>query len=116
MNNKYKFYADIESEIKEIQEDSIISKTLDDNDAYKLVLFGFAQGQSLSEHAVPQHALLQLVSGEAELTLGEDTMTAKAGSWAHMEPNLSHSLTATTPTIMNLVLFNAQKIKSDLPN
>ncbi len=105
MDKKYTFLDDLATQIKDIQEDSIISKTLDDNDAYKLVLFGFGAGQSLSEHAVPQPALLQFVSGEAELTLGEDTMTAKAGSWAQMEPGLSHSLTAKVPTIMLLVLF-----------
>ena len=95
MDDKYIFWDDLASQIKDIPEDSIVSKTLEDNDAFKLVLFGFAQGQSLSEHAVPQHALLQFVSGEAELTLGNDSMSVKAGSWAHMEPNLSHSLTAS---------------------
>lgn len=109
MDNKYIFLADLASQIKDIPEDSIVSKTLDDNDAYKLVIFGFAEGQSLSEHAVPQPALLHFVSGEAELTLGEDTMTATAGSWVQMEPGLPHNLTATTPTIMLLVLFKGQK-------
>ena len=109
MVNKYTFIEDMVSQIKDIPEDSIVSKTLDDNDAYKLVLFGFADGQSLSEHAVPQPALLQFISGEAELTLGEDTMTAKAGSWVQMEPGLPHNLTAAAPTIMLLVLFKGQK-------
>ena len=36
MDSKYVFIEDMVSQIKDIPEDSIVSKTLDDNDAYKL--------------------------------------------------------------------------------
>ena len=70
---------------------------------------GFAQGQSLSEHAVPQDALLFFANGEAELTLGKNTMIAQTGSWVHMEPNLPHSLTAKVPTTMLVIIFKSKK-------
>ncbi|MGD8458590.1 MAG: cupin domain-containing protein [Anaerolineales bacterium] len=103
MNKNYLFLADLASQIKDIPIDSIVSKTLTDNELFKATLFGFAQGQSLSEHKIPHHALLFFVSGEVELTLGEKTMTAQACSWAHMEPDLPHSLTANVPTTMLLI-------------
>lgn len=109
MDEMYTFLADLASQIKDIPEDSIVSKTLSDNEAFKATLFGFAQGQSLSEHTVPQHALIFFISGEVELTLGENIITAQAGSWAHMEPGLTHSLTANVPTIMFLVIFKNKK-------
>jgi len=103
MDEMYTFLADLASQIKDIPTDSIVSKTLADNEAFKATLFGFAQGQSLSEHTVPQHALLFFITGEVELTLGENTVTAQACSWAHMEPDLPHSLTANVPTTMLLI-------------
>lgn len=103
MDEMYTFLADLASQIKDIPPDSIVSKTIADNEAFKATLFGFAQGQSLSEHTVPQHALLFFVTGEVELTLGENTLTAQACSWAHMEPNLPHSLKANVPTTLLLI-------------
>ena len=103
MDENYTFLADLASQIKDIPADSIVSKTLTNNEYFKATLFGFAQGQSLSEHKVPQHALLFFVTGEVELTLGKNTMTAQACSWAHMEPDLPHSLTANVPTTMLLL-------------
>ena len=105
MKEPYQFIPNLESQIEDIPEDSIVSKTLMDTDIFKAVLFGFAIGQALSEHAVPQDALLYFVSGETELTLGEDTMTAKSGTWVHMPPGLTHSLTAKSPTHMLLIIL-----------
>jgi quercetin dioxygenase-like cupin family protein len=109
MDENFMFLADLASQIKDIPTDSIVSKTLADNDAFKATLFGFDQGQSLSEHRVPQHALLFFVTGEVELTLGENTFTAQACSWAHMEPDLPHSLTANVPTTMLLIILKNKK-------
>ena len=109
MDENYSYIADLASQIKDIPEDSIVSKTLADNEVFKATLFGFAQGQSLSEHTVPQHAILHFLTGEVELTLGEKTMTAQASSWVHMEPGLSHSLTANVPTHVLLILFKNTK-------
>lgn len=103
MDDMYTFLADLASQIKDIPEDSIVSKTMADNESFKATLFGFAQGQSLSEHTVPQHALLFFITGEVELTLGGNTVTAQANSWVHMEPGLAHSLTANMPTTMLLI-------------
>lgn len=105
MKEVYQFISNLESQIEDIPDDSIVSKTIKDTEAFKATLFGFAAGQSLSEHAVTQDALLYFISGEMELTLGKDTMIAQTGTWVHMPPKLTHSLTANTSTHMLLVIL-----------
>ena len=107
MTNAYQFIPDLETLIENIPEDSIVSKTIKDTHVFKATLFGFAAGQSLSEHAVTQDALLYFISGEMQLSLGKDTITAQPGTWVHMPPDLTHSLTAMAPTHMLLVILKS---------
>lgn len=101
----YTYFADLASQIPEIPPDSIISRTIHSDDKVKAVLFGFASGQELSEHTASQPALLYFVQGEAALTLGEDELEARPGTWAHMPPKLAHSIHARTPVVMLLLLL-----------
>jgi quercetin dioxygenase-like cupin family protein len=93
----------------EIPPDSTISRTLHQDDHCKVVLFGFAAGQELSEHtaAVPAH--LHFLSGEAEVKLGDDTVTATAHSWVQMPARLPHAIKAKTPVKMLLTLLKGTK-------
>ncbi len=101
----YSLFENIADSIEDIPEGSIVSKTIENNDTYKTVLFGFDTGQELSEHQTPMHAILYFVSGEMDLTLGEDASVAKAGTWVHMVPSLAHSVKAKEPSIMALVMI-----------
>ncbi len=101
----YAFY-DL-SELKpETLSDSIISRTFYQGDQVKAILFSFAPGQELSEHTASMPAVIQILDGEARLTLGGDAHQAKAGTWVHMPPNLPHSLYAITPVTMLLLLLS----------
>jgi quercetin dioxygenase-like cupin family protein len=70
----------------------------------RVILFGFDTGEELSEHTASVPAVLQIVKGEVELTLGEDTFPASAGAWAHMPANLKHGIIAKTPVVMLLIM------------
>ena len=72
---------------------------------FAMVLFGFAPGQSLSEHTASKPAILYFVEGEAALTLGDEEQTAGAGSFVHMAANLPHSVLAKTRVVMLLLLL-----------
>ncbi len=50
-------------------------------------------------------AILHFLSGEAKLTLGDDLVDAKPGTWAHMPAGLPHSIQAKTPVVMLLLLL-----------
>src|SRR5262249_2541137 len=82
-----------------------LSRTLYNDNRLKAVLFGFAQGEELSEHTASMPAVLHFLQGEARLTLGDDTLEAKAGTWVHMPTRLRHSIRAKTAVVMLLLLL-----------
>ena len=100
----YTYFDDVQALLPEIADDSIISRTYLDDRNVKGILFGFAAGQELSEHTASRPAILHFLSGEADLTLGSDTMAAKPGTWVHMPAHLPHSIVARTPVVMILLM------------
>lgn len=99
------FIADLSFQLPEIPAESIISRTLFTNQNLKVVLFGFAAGQELSEHTAARPALLQIVQGNTIVRLGTETFEASAGAWVHMPAHLPHSVFAQTPLRMLLTLL-----------
>ena len=83
----------------------IVSRTLLRTPTTRVVLFGFAEGQELTEHISTQHALVQVLSGECEFSLGGKPHNLKAGDFLHMPPNVPHALKATKQFSMLLTLF-----------
>ena len=104
MDSKHFFASDLLAEI-EIPKQGILSRTLYNDDQVKLVLFGFSEGQELSAHTAPMPASLYFLKGEASLTLGDKQMNVRAGSFAHMTPNLRHAIVAQTPLVMLLAML-----------
>lgn len=85
--------------------DGILSRTLFNDDHVKAVIFGFGQGQELSEHTASMPAILHFLHGQASLTLGNDTVEAGPGTWVHMPAELKHSVAAKLPVVMLLLLL-----------
>ena len=109
MSETYNFISDMKDMIPDIQLDSIVSRTVHEAERIKVVLFGFAEGQELSEHTASQPAMLTFLSGDAELTLGDDPFTAEPGTWVYMPARLPHSVQAKTTVLMMLVLLKDRK-------
>jgi quercetin dioxygenase-like cupin family protein len=82
----------------------IVSRTLLRTASSRVVLFGFAAGQELTEHTSTQHAVVQILSGECEFSLAGKPHSVKAGDLIYMPPNLPHALKATTEFSMLLTL------------
>jgi quercetin dioxygenase-like cupin family protein len=103
MTTTYTHFSDL---VKEVQppDKGILSRTLFNDDRLKAVLFGFAQGEELSEHTASMPAALHFLQGEAKLTLGDDTQEARPGTWVHMPKGLRHGIQAQTPVVMLLLL------------
>ena len=74
--------------------DGILSRTIYiyQDDHIKAVVFGFGQGQELSEHTASKPAMLFFVKGEAVVGLGNDVKDAGPGTFVHMPPGLKHSI------------------------
>ena len=94
--------------VGEIQPDSILSRVVVKNEHVKAVLFAFDQGQALSEHQAAQPAIVQILSGEATITVGDDVHQAKQGAFMYLEPRLKHSIVAETPMTMLLLLLQTK--------
>ena len=86
-------------------EKGILSRTLYHDDRLKAVTFGFGAGDELSEHTASTPAILHFLRGEATLTMGDDRIEAKSGTWVHMPAGLKHSIAAKTPVVMLLLLL-----------
>lgn len=105
MTKEFSYFENLAEELPEISADSIISRTLYDDEQHKAVLFGFAPGQELSEHTASMTALLYFISGQAKLKLGEVDRDANPGTWVRMEARLPHSVVAETEVFMLLLLL-----------
>jgi quercetin dioxygenase-like cupin family protein len=104
MSAAYSHIIDLAREV-EPPAGGILTRTLHNDESVKAVIFGFGQGEELSEHTASMPAILNFLQGEAELTLGDDSVVAHPGGWIHMAPNLKHSVRAVTPVIMLLLLL-----------
>ena len=104
MSDNYTHIVDLAKEV-EPPEDGILTRTLFNDDHVKAVIFGFGQGEELSEHTASMPAILHVIQGEATLTLGEETVEAQPGTWIHMAPNLKHSVKTISPVVMLLLLL-----------
>ncbi|HEV2395101.1 MAG TPA: cupin domain-containing protein [Verrucomicrobiae bacterium] len=93
----------------------IVSRTLLRAANCRLVLFGFAEGQELTEHTSTQHAVIQILSGECEFSLAGKTIQVKAGDVIYMPPNLPHAVRATKQFSMLLTLSKPEKTLAGIP-
>jgi len=101
----YTFFADLVQEIGDLPPDGILSRTLYQDEQIKVILFGFAPGQELSEHTASRPAVLHFLRGEATLRLGDDEFEVGPNAWVRMPPHLPHSIRAKTETHLLLVLL-----------
>ena len=104
MNPAYTHINDLTSQVQP-PEDGILSRTLYDDERVKAVIFGFGAGEELSEHTASMPAILQFLTGEASLSLGDDTIDARPGTFIHMPAGLRHAVRAKAPTVMLLLLL-----------
>ena len=99
---------DVESLI-EYQEGSVVSMEVIKKELGTVTLFAFDKGQGLSEHSAPFDAMVQIIDGEAEITLAGEPHTVKKGEMLIMPANVPHALQAVNgPYKMILIM-----IKSD---
>ncbi|MBW1810297.1 MAG: cupin domain-containing protein [Deltaproteobacteria bacterium] len=87
---------------------SVVSKTLLKKDIGNVTLFAFDKGQGLSEHTAPFDAVVYILDGEAEVTIGGQAQNVSAGEMLIMPANIAHALLAKTPYKMLLVMIRGE--------
>ncbi|HPC61335.1 MAG TPA: cupin domain-containing protein [Verrucomicrobiota bacterium] len=83
----------------------IVSRTLLRGPNVRVVLFGFAAGQELTEHTSTQQAMIQVLSGECEFTVSGKVHNLKAGDFLYLPAHAPHALKATRQFSMLLTLL-----------
>jgi quercetin dioxygenase-like cupin family protein len=87
--------------------DSIVSKTILDKPVGTITLFAFDAGQKLSEHTTPYDAVVQVLDGRAELTIGGKQVAVSAGEIVIMPGSVPHAVTAGARFKMLLTMIRA---------
>jgi quercetin dioxygenase-like cupin family protein len=105
----YTVIPGIDDLLVDIQPDSITSRTFYKGKHMNAILFGFDAEQELSEHTSSKAVVLQIIEGEATITLGADVHKVSKGAWIQMPPHLKHSVYTDTPLKLLLLMFNTSE-------
>ena len=87
---------------------SVVSKTLIKKSTGSITLFAFDAGQGLSEHKAPFDAVVTILDGQAEITIGGNAAIVKAGEMLIMPANITHALHAQERFKMLLVMIRGE--------
>jgi quercetin dioxygenase-like cupin family protein len=91
----------------EYSTDSVVSRTLIENKAGTITLFAFDAGLGFSEHSAPFDALVQVLDGEAELTIGGEKVNTSSSQMVVMPANVLHAQQARQRFKMLLTMLRA---------
>jgi quercetin dioxygenase-like cupin family protein len=87
------------------QPGAIVSRTIARAKAGSVTLFAFDAGQDLSEHTAPFDAIVQVLDGAVELTIGGEKVVARTGETVRMPAGIPHAVRALEPFKMILTMI-----------
>lgn len=87
---------------------SVVSKTLLKKDTGNITLFSFDVGQGLTEHTSPFDAVVHILDGKAEITIGGKPQIVRAGELLIMPADISHGLQAIERFKMLLIMIRGK--------
>jgi quercetin dioxygenase-like cupin family protein len=95
------------SDLVQLQQGSVVSRTLLKSKAGSVTLFAFDAGQELSEHSAPHDALVQVLDGEVEITIAGSPQRVGTGEALLLPANRPHALRALSPFKMLLTMLRS---------
>ncbi|WP_321211341.1 cupin domain-containing protein [Methanothermobacter sp. DP] len=95
------------NELIDYQDDSVVSREIIRKDTGTVTLFAFDRGQGLSEHTAPFDAMVQVIEGEAEITISGEKNRVAAGEMIIMPANEPHAVMAVEPFKMLLTMIRS---------
>lgn len=97
------------SGLVEVAEGAIVSRVLARTGGGNVTLFAFDRGQGLSEHTAPFDALVLVVDGALDLSIGGVGVHARAGEIVRMPAGVPHALHAPERSRMLLTMLREPK-------
>lgn len=86
-------------------EGGVVSKQFIKNKGGNITFFAFDKGEGLSEHTAPFDAVVQIIEGEAEVSIDGKKNTVREGELIIMPANIAHALHAIEPFKMCLIML-----------
>ncbi|WP_373496552.1 cupin domain-containing protein [Aquiflexum sp.] len=88
-------------------DNSVVSKTIVKKPAGNITLFAFDKDEGLAEHISPHDALVQLLDGEAEITISGELFLLQSGQSIILPANIPHALKAKEKFKMMLTMIKS---------
>ena len=89
------------------QSGGIVSKQLLKTPAGNITLFAFDAGQGLIEHTSPFNALITVLEGVADVSIGGTLHIVKTGELLELPANIPHGVQANRRFKMTLTMLKA---------
>jgi quercetin dioxygenase-like cupin family protein len=86
---------------------SVVSKTIVKKETGNITLFSFDAGQGLSEHTAPFDAVVHILDGTAQVTIGGEPKNVSAGQMLIMPADVPHALHADQRFKMMLTMIRS---------
>ncbi len=100
-----KFTSGNALELVVYQAGAVVSREIIKKKTGTVTIFAFDKGQGLSEHTAPFDALVQILDGVAEITIGGAPHRLGKDEMILMPANVPHALKAIEPFKMMLVMI-----------
>jgi quercetin dioxygenase-like cupin family protein len=88
----------------EYQTGQVVSRTLAQGKPVSLTLFAFDKGEEISSHSSSGDALVYILDGKAEITIGDEKFQLSKGETIVMPAGIPHALFAAERFKMFLVV------------
>ena len=89
------------------QKGAVVSRQIINKQTGTVTVFAFDKGEGLSEHTAPFDALVQILDGEAEVTISGKPNKLVTGEMIIMPANAPHSLKALARFKMALIMIRS---------
>jgi len=89
----------------DVAEGGVVSKQFIKNNGGNITLFAFDKGQGLSEHTAPFDAIVQIIEGEAEISVDGKKQVLVEGEMINMPANIPHAIHAVEAFKMCLIML-----------
>jgi quercetin dioxygenase-like cupin family protein len=87
------------------QDGAVVSRTLINKPSGTITLFSFDKGEGLSEHTAPYDAMVYVMNGKVEITIGDESFDLNKGESIIMPADVPHALDAKTKFKMLLIMI-----------
>lgn len=91
-----------------VEEEQVTSKTLVQRPDLGITLFSLDTDEEIGRHASPGDAMVNILSGTAKITIGDETFLVNAGESIVMPANIPHTLKAVAAFQMLLIVVKPE--------